>query len=161
MYSPPHCRGKLTNNRTIRSFRLSFGVFRVHVRSFLLSPISSPSLSSLFVLTTAAIHSPIFFCSRSPVGIESISGRVMQPWRPRLRKEMRVGKAEVCIPSTLIRRGGKCRAWLWCASMRVRVPEEGIRTMEVSRWGRFSQRVQCQVRRAGESRSRVSGILPT
>jgi len=157
--SPPHSRGKPTNNRTIMSFLLSFRVFRVHVRSFLLSPVSSPSLSSLFVLIAAAIHLPNF-CSRSPVEIESISGRVVRPWHPCLRKETRVGEAEVCIPSMLTSQGGKCWTWLWGSSMRVHA-EGGIWTIEVLRWGRFSQRVQGQVRRAGESRGCVSGILPT
>jgi len=48
------------------------------------------------------------FCSRSPVGIGSVSWNVMGPRRPCLRKETRVGEAGVCIPPRFARRGGKC-----------------------------------------------------
>jgi len=43
------------------------------------------------------------FCSRSPVGIGSVSWHVMGPRRPCLRKETRVGEAGVCIPPRFAR----------------------------------------------------------
>jgi len=84
---------------------------------------------------------PRFF-SQSPVGIESIPGRVMGPRCPCLRKR-ELGKRgytyHIGLQDEAVNVG-----------RRVHVPEGGIWTTEVCRWGRFSQRIQVQV---GESKN--------